>query len=54
MKNSKSGASETCPLCGRETATAADLRMHLLCNHRKSELVDDLLGTQTRESPPMP
>jgi hypothetical protein len=29
-----------CPLCGETTADREALRLHLMCQHRKSELTD--------------
>ncbi|MFB6167446.1 MAG: hypothetical protein ABEJ43_01210 [Haloferacaceae archaeon] len=41
-----------CPLCG-ETADDADgLRIHLMCEHRKSELTDVTLALLSEEPIP--
>jgi hypothetical protein len=33
-------------------SSTADLRVHLMCNHRKSELTDDLLEQYAHGPPP--
>ena len=32
-----------CPMCPRGFETRTDLRVHLMCEHRKSALADELL-----------
>jgi hypothetical protein len=38
-----------CPLCGEPTEDADALRIHLMCEHRKSELTDATLALLDRE-----
>ena len=33
-----------CPMCANRFSDRTDLRVHLMCDHRKSALVDEFLG----------
>ena len=33
-----------CPMCANRFTDHTDLRVHLMCDHRKSALVDEFLG----------
>jgi hypothetical protein len=40
-----------CPMCAREFADRTDLRVHLMCDHRKSSLTEQLLvAVEAREA----
>ncbi|WP_162562430.1 hypothetical protein [Salinigranum rubrum] len=34
-----------CPMCAQGFADRTDLRVHLMCDHRKSSLTEELLET---------
>jgi hypothetical protein len=39
-----------CPMCTRRFADRTDLRVHLMCDHRKSSITEELLATvETRD-----
>ncbi|MFB6304693.1 MAG: hypothetical protein ABEH47_05970 [Haloferacaceae archaeon] len=46
-----SGETRGCPLCDREITDAADLRVHLMTTHRKSELTDEFLALVREREP---
>ncbi|MFB6255332.1 MAG: hypothetical protein ABEH58_01165 [Haloplanus sp.] len=39
-----SDGSVDCPLCEHSVTTTADLRVHVMTHHRKSELTDEFLA----------
>jgi hypothetical protein len=44
----------TCPLCEHSFDTRSDLRVHVMCEHRKSDVVDALLAaTEGRTEEPV-
>jgi len=45
-----------CPMCSQRFENRTDLRVHLMCEHRKSAITDELLAaveTTTRRTPPV-
>jgi hypothetical protein len=45
-----------CPMCSQRFENRTDLRVHLMCEHRKSAITDELLAaveTPTRRTPPV-